>query len=135
MPYYYLLQVGKEKVIENPKAYCNWHLPVVPSGDMDKQRVMNFFERVKVYIDNNKEKVHSFKKDDLPEVKDLKEFINEKQGQVVQIRLPDNRLAGIYPDNNKLLGKYDIEYHASTVVNMQTILTMFNANEVSLKEA
>lgn len=136
-PYQYLLQVGPHKFIEQPQAFKTWQLPVAPSKDMDpntKKRVVEFFKKIKAYVDQNREKLHKITPGDTPPIKDLREYLNEKQGQVVQVRLPDQRSIGIYPDNNKLKGEYDVEYHASTIVNMSHIMGVFNATEVTIKE-
>jgi hypothetical protein len=136
--YHYLLQVGTSKIIEEPKAFKSWHLPTVPDGEMSKEmkeRVIAFFKKVKGALDILREQKHTVTKEDVPPLKDILTFLNERQGQVVQVRLQDQRSVGIYPDNNKLLGEYDVEYHASTVVNMSKIMDIFGATEVSIKEA
>ena len=65
---------------------------------------------------------------------EISEFLNSFIGSVVEIRLPDRRLVGIYPDNQRLEGKYDVEYHASTIVNLAKIFNIFDATEVVIKE-
>jgi hypothetical protein len=135
--YHYLLQVGPNKIIEQPKAFKAWHIPVIPDKEMDKEmkeRVIEYFKKVKIAIDNMKEKSHKYTPGDMPPLKELSEFLNERQGQVIQVRLKDQRSVGIYPDNNKLMGEYDVEYHASTVVNMSKIMEIFDATELVVRE-
>ena len=70
----------------------------------------------------------------MPLTMDLQEYINSRVGEVIEITLPDRRKLGIYPDNEKLQGEFDIEYHASTAVNLVKLFNLFDASEIIIKE-
>lgn len=130
----YVLFIGKR--IDGVRAIKEWLIPLVPSKEMlqkDKIKVMNGFKSIKQTIDLEKDKL-IVRSSDLPELKDLDEFVNNYAGNIFEVRLKDKRLIGIYPDDEKLQGKYDMEYHASYILNMCKIKDIFNPVTISVKE-
>ena len=98
-----------------------------------KQNFLNQLEEIKEYMLCNKDR-DTFKRSDVPDILNLQDFLNSKKGQVIEVTLPDRRKLGIYPDGQKLKIIYDIEYHASTVVNMAKLFHLFDASEIIIKE-
>ena len=75
-----------------------------------------------------------FKKADVPPLLELADYLNSKVGQIVEVQLPDRRRVGIYPDSQRLKGEHDIEYHASTIVNIAKLFELFDGPEIIIKE-
>ena len=99
----------------------------------EKKAWLAELKEVQEYIVSNKDK-SSFKKNDVPNIPNLQDYLNSKKGEVIEVTLPDRRKLGIYPDNQKLKRIYDIEYHASTVVNIAKLFQLFDASEIVIKE-
>jgi len=97
----------------------------------DKKKIFTVFQQAAEELRDVELK---FKKDDMPTSENLKDFLNKYKGQVFELRLKDGRHVGIYPDREKLLGKYPIEYHASTAVNINKIMQIFDPEEIIVKE-
>lgn len=112
-----------------------WRLPSPDpkANDLDKKEWLNNLTNIKDYILDRKDK-DRFKKNDIPTPMQLKEYLNSKTGEVIELTLPDRRKLGIYPDNQRLLAEYDIEYHGSTVVNIAKLFSLFDASEIIIKE-
>lgn len=112
-----------------------WLLPAPdPTASVASKKVwIESLKKINEYILANQDKV-SFKKDDVPPPMMLSDYLNSKTGQVFELRLPDRRRMGIYPDGEKLKMEYDIEYHASTVVNIAKLFEIFDASEIIIKE-
>lgn len=98
-----------------------------------KQAFLNNLIDIKEYMLSNKDR-DIFKKSDVPNILNLQDYLNSKKGQVIEVTLPDRRKLGIYPDGQKLKMIYDIEYHASTVVNIAKLFHLFDASEIIIKE-
>jgi len=112
-----------------------WNLPA-PNPDASpvvKKVWVSSLRKVSDYILDTRDK-EAFKKMDVPDLLQLKDYLNSKVGQVVQLTLPDRRKLGIYPDSHRLLGEHDVEYHGSTVVNIAKLFKLFDASEIIIKE-
>ena len=110
-----------------------WELtPPDSSLSPEKKRIiLESFKEIAKELKNNEVK---FKKTDIPDEESLIDFLNKYKGQVFELRLKDGRFIGIYPDKEKLLGKYPIEYHASTIININKIMSTFSPEEIIIKE-
>ena len=105
-----------------------------PTASLEEKKVwLSILSAIKDELLTKKEP-DNFKKQDIPDILSLKDFLNSKIGQVVEISLPDRRKLGIYPDSEKLQGEFDIEYHASTAVNIAKLFKLFDASEIIVKE-
>ena len=130
----YLVTMGKDK--PEVKGTKVWDIPCLPEKDLDiptKRKIMEAFKMINKTLVFEKTKTTATA-EELPNIKNLDDFVNEYKGSVVELRLEDRRLVGIYPDNQKLLNKYDIEYHVSMVVNMLRIKNIFNPTKIQIKE-
>ena len=130
----YLLRFGED--CPEIDAGKSWKVPHYPDPTLDvklKQDIMKAFHHIRDVMLDEKDKT-TVDKNDLPVIKDLDAFVESYKGSVVELRLEDKRLIGIYPDNQRLQGKYDIEYHVSTVVNMIRIKDIFNPVKIQIKE-
>lgn len=130
----YVLMLG---AIRAPylKATKIWQT-AVPETNMtneDKMKIFGVFKEAGAFVNANRETTKIIK-GDLPKLKDLKEYINELNGRVIEITLDDNRVVGIYPDGQPMKVKYDLEYHASTVVNLAKINELFDVKRIMIKE-
>ncbi len=99
----------------------------------EKKKWLRDLQEIKDWLQDNRDRDH-IKKDDVPPMMSLKEYINSKIGQVIELTLPDRRKLGIYPDSHRLQGQFDIEYHASTVINIAKLFQLFDASEIIIKE-
>lgn len=81
---------------------------------------------------------HTLKKEilqaDIPRFADLTEFLHSFKGQVLELRLPDGRTIGIYPDGDKLEMKYIAEYHVSTILNLAKLQDVIGYTKLSVKD-
>jgi hypothetical protein len=107
--------------------------PNINASPEDKKAWLEKIKEIQNFILTNKDRDH-FKKIDMPVMYNLQDYLNSKKGQVIEVTLPDRRKLGIYPDSQKLKRIYDIEYHASTVVNISKLFQLFDASEVIIKE-
>ena len=90
-----------------------WKFKKPPSKDMtvdEKKEVFEDFKKIIDFVRSNKLKPEILNTD-IPRFADLSEFLNGFKGQVMEFKLQDGRIIGIYPDGDKLLGKYSGEYH------------------------
>lgn len=99
----------------------------------EKKQWLEKLKKIQDWILSNQDK-DNFKKADVPNIMQLKTYLNSKIGQVIEVVLPDRRKLGIYPDAEKMQGEYDIEYHASTVLNIAKLFNLFGASEIIIKE-
>jgi len=133
---YYVLEVG-ETGLKPASYFAKIKGQVIsPTLSMTPENKRTFFDQLKENVDRYRMMAENdtVKKGDLPPLKTLKEMLNEMYGQVVEVRLPDRRKVGIYPDSEKKKGLYDLEYHASYVYNMALISELFGANELIIKD-
>ena len=117
------------------KANKLWQT-LVPTSDMeqrDKVIIFKEFQKAGLWADAHRENKVA-RKGDVPPLKTLKEFLNKMNGEVVEIVLEDKRLLGIYPDGEPLKMRYDIEYHASSIVNLSRLQEIFNPSKILIKE-
>jgi hypothetical protein len=98
-----------------------------------KKEWLGHLEKIKDYMLDLRDRDH-IKKADIPTVQSLQEYLNSKTGQVIELTLPDRRKLGVYPDGHRLQSEFDIEYHASTVVNLAKLFQLFDASEIIIKE-
>lgn len=130
----YLVKMGED--CPEIKSGTSWKIPHLPSKDLDRQtkeKIMKAFAHIREQMLVLKDRT-TIGSEELPEIKDLDEFVNQYKGSVIELRLADKRLIGIYPDDQRLLGKYDIEYHVSTLVNMIRIKEIFSPVKIQIKE-
>lgn len=130
-----VLYIGEPTNVSIPTSK-NWSFGHYPSADLAldvKQQFVNILKEIKEYMELNNDP-DTIKKNDIPTVQSLKDFLNSLTGRVVEIRLPDRRKLGIYPDHTKLECKYDLEFHASTIVNLSKLFHLFDASEIVVKE-
>jgi len=117
-------------------CYRHWKIDKVLSATMErheKEKVMEVFKSASLYLKQNAD-VNSVKKKDLPPVTDIEEWIRKQCPGELNIKLADNRLMGVFPDDVVLPRKYDIEIHISNLVNLSRLMRLFNANEIVIKE-
>ena len=130
----YVLMMG---AIRAPGLKANqiWQtaIPEVSMNNDDKMKIFNTFKQAAVHVNANREKTVTVK-GDIPPIKSLEEYFKDLNGRVVEILLDDNRLMGVYPDGQPLKMKYDIEYHASSVVNLARINSLFDVKKIIIKE-
>jgi len=107
--------------------------PLPTASDSEKKKWLSSIELIKDWMLDHRDR-DRFKKTDVPDLMSLEQFLNSKVGQVMELTLPDRRKLGIYPDSQRLLGEFDIEYHASTVVNIAKLFKLFDASEIIIKE-
>jgi hypothetical protein len=130
----YVLMLG---AIRAPylKATKIWQTDI-PETNMSndvKMKIFGVFKEAATFVNANREST-KIVKGDLPKLKDLKEYLNELNGRVVELTLDDNRIIGIYPDGQPMRVKYDLEYHASTIVNLARINELFDVKRIMIKE-
>ena len=99
----------------------------------DKKEIMSTFKQAVEFVVNNKLK-KEIKAEDVPRLADLKQFLDNYKGNVIEIKMPNGRFLGIYPDNDKLQGEYDLEYHASVVLNLARLQDVFGFTKLIIKE-
>jgi len=121
---------------EDYNASKIWRLKKPPSKDMtvdEKKAVFATIKEIVEFVRNN-----TLKKEilnvDIPRFADLQEFLSGFKGQVMELKLQDGRVIGIYPDGDKLSGKYSGEYHVSTVLNLSKLLDIFGYIKLSVKD-
>lgn len=130
----YVLMLGAIRA-PHMKATKIWQT-AVPESTMttqDKMAIFNVFKEAARFVNANRESTKIIK-GDLPKLKDLKEYLNDLNGRVVELTLDDNRMVGIYPDGQPMKVKYDLEYHASTIVNLARINELFDVKRIMIKE-
>jgi len=112
-----------------------WVLPVPnPLASLVEKKVwIESLKSINEWILTNRD-INVFKKLDAPAPMQLEEYLNSLTGRVVALILPDRRKLGIYPDGQRLENAYDIEYHASTIVNIAKLFSLFDASEIVIKE-
>lgn len=99
----------------------------------EKKKVIEVFKEAVAYDQN-----HSIKKEvlqnDIPRFADLEQFLLSFKGQVMELKLQDGRLIGIYPDKDKLQMKYSNEYHVSTIINLAKLQDVLGYTKLSIKD-
>ena len=113
-----------------------WHINILPESEMSRENKIRFLDKIKEIkseYQGQKDNVRSLSLADIPGILTLEEFINEKVGEVIEIKF-QGKLLGIYPDSVKLQGMYDDEYHASTIVNLARIKEIFGDCNITIKE-
>jgi hypothetical protein len=102
------------------------------SVDEKKKIFLVFKESIQYAID------HTLKKEilqaDIPRFADLSEFLHSFKGQVMELKLSDGRIIGIYPDEDKLAQKYVAEYHVSTILNLAKLQDVIGYIKLSVKD-
>lgn len=121
----------------NPKmTYRHFWQTDPPESEMsrdDKMRIFEVFKTIGEHLSINAEKTE-INTDDIPELTQLADYLNGHVGQVYEIMLDDGRILGIYPDGEKLQRKYEVEFHASTVVNVSKLKEIFDVRKITIKE-
>lgn len=99
----------------------------------EKKKIFEVFKEAVQY-----DRDHSLRKEilqsDIPRFADLKEFLHSFKGQVMELKLADGRLIGIYPDEDKLQMKYTNEYHVSTILNLAKLQDVLGYTKLSVKD-
>lgn len=131
----YIVQMGE--IPNNITFICNkkW-VTMLPDSNLPVEDKKLIFATLKEAVEYSRQ--HSLKKEilatDIPRFADLKDFLNSFKGQVMEIRLQDGRIIGIYPDEEKLPMVYSSEYHVSTVLNLAKLQDVFNYTKLSVKD-
>lgn len=99
----------------------------------DKKKIFNVFVEVQKYLLANKDP-GTVSGDDIPRLKDLEEFLKEFKGQVLEMKMPDGRLMGVYPDGERLQMKYSVEHHVSTILNLARLKDIFDIKRIVIKD-
>lgn len=118
-------------------TYKEWTIPFQITKELSvelKQKVMQAFKVIKKVIDDEAMQKQVITSNEIPQIKNFETFINEFKGCYFSVKLPDKRSIGIYPDNERLQGQNDIEYHVSTVLNLIKINELFKPTQISLKQ-
>lgn len=108
--------------------------PPDPSLSADeKKKIFQVFKDIQIYLLANKEP-SNIDADNIPRLKDLEEFLKDFKGQMIELRLSDGRMIGIYPDGERLQMKYPVEHHVSTIINLARIKEIFDIKRVMIKD-
>ena len=99
----------------------------------EKKKVFEIFKQAMEY-DRNFSLKKEILKNDIPRFADLEEFLQSFKGQVMELKLPDGRLIGIYPDQDKFQMKYTNEYHVSTILNLSKLQDIIGYTKLSVKD-
>lgn len=133
-PFTYVLIVGSYNG-EKPKAKAVWQTEA-PDPELDKEAKLKIFEdfkKIQKYLLTKKEP-ERVDETEIPRLKDFEEFLQSHTGQVIEIKLSDGRLMGIYPDNERLQMKYPVENHASTILNLARLKNLFDVKQIIIKD-
>lgn len=131
----YVIELGQ--LPNNLKYICSkkWNtlLPESTLPVEDKKLIFGILREAVEYA-----RTHAIKKEilqaDIPRFADLKDFLHSFKGQVLELRLQDGRIIGIYPDEDKLQMTYSSEYHVSTILNLARLQDIFNYTKLSVKD-
>lgn len=132
----YVGELPKERLIKLKEiSQQAWNLSAPdPAGTKEaKSAWLKSLESIKDYMLDKKDADHFKRADALPP-KQLQDYLNSKTGQAIEVVLPDRRKVGIYPDNERLRRTWDLEFHASTIVNITKLFSLFDASEIIIKE-
>jgi hypothetical protein len=99
----------------------------------EKKKIVEIFKQAAEY-DRNYSLKKEILKNDIPRFADLEEFLQSFKGQVMELKLPDGRLIGIYPDQDKFQMKYVNEYHVSTILNLAKLQDVIGYTKISIKD-
>jgi len=116
-------------------AWQIWHTKI-PDSNLDpasKMQIFKEFKKVAAWLRSN-QTTDTAKNEDIPKLKTLNEFFDSLNHEIVEIILDDGRLLGIYPDDEPLKMKYDLEYHASIILNLSRIAELIPLKKISIKE-
>lgn len=126
-----LLEPFDIKIIANKIFKCG--APEKSLTIEEKKKILEIFKQATEY-----DRDHSLRKEvlknDIPRFADLEEFLKSFKGQVVELKLPDGRLIGIYPDEDKFQMKYTNEYHVSTILNLAKLQDVIGYIKLSIKD-
>jgi hypothetical protein len=130
----YVLILGEYKG-ERPKAKKVWQLPT-PDPELsreEKEKIFKSFMGIQKFLLTQNQPTE-VKGQDIPRLKDLEEFLKEFRGQVMELKLPNGSIVGVYPDNERLEMKYPVENHASTLLNLARIKDIFDVTRVTVRD-
>lgn len=99
----------------------------------DKKKIFEIFKKA-MEFDRDFSLKKEILKNDIPRFADLEEFLRSFKGQVMELKLPDGRLIGIYPDEDKFQMKYVNEYHVSTILNLAKLQDVIGYTKLSVKD-
>ena len=131
----YVVQLGD--MPNNITFICNkkW-ATMLPDSSLPVEDKKVIFAVLKEAVEYARQ--HSLRKEilagDLPRFADLKQFLESFKGQVMELKLQDGRIIGIYPDEDKLPMVYSSEYHVSTILNLAKLQDVFNYTKLSVKD-
>lgn len=120
---------------DRPDAKKVWQLPA-PDADLsrqDKEKIFKSFLGIQKFLLTQNQPAE-VKGEDIPRLKDLEEFLKEFKGQIMELKLPNGSIIGIYPDSERLEMKYPVENHASTLLNLARIKDIFDVTKVTMKD-
>lgn len=130
----YVLILGDYKG-SRPNAKKVWQLPA-PDTELsreEKDKIFKSFVGIQKFLLTQNQPTE-VKGQDIPRLKDLEEFLKEFKGQVMELKLPNGSVIGVYPDNERLEMKYPVENHASTLLNLSRIKEIFDVTRVTVKD-
>lgn len=130
----YVIRLGSAKQIKiNAGRMWDTEAPSAEMSKEDKIKVFGVFKEAVESVRNT-----SLKKEilntDIPRFADLEEFLHSFKGQVLEFKLQDGRIIGIYPDQDKLQGKYSSEFHISTILNLARLQDILGYTKISVKD-
>jgi hypothetical protein len=99
----------------------------------EKKKIFEIFKHAMEY-DRDYSLKKEILKNDIPRFADLEEFLHSFKGQVMELKLQDGRLIGIYPDQDKFQMKYVNEYHVSTILNLAKLQDIIGYTKLSIKD-
>jgi hypothetical protein len=109
---------------------------LAPDSSLAVEKKKEVFNVLKEAVQYSRD--HSIKKEilqaDIPRFADLSEFLHSFKGQVLELKLSDGRIIGIYPDEDKLEQKYVAEYHVSTILNLAKLQDVIGYTKLSVKD-
>ena len=123
--------------LENVKLIANKTFKTLaPDSSLsvdDKKKVFATFKEAVQYARDHTLTKEILQKD-IPRFADLSEFLRSFSGQVLELKLPDGRIIGIYPDTDRLEQKYSAEYHVSTILNLAKLQDVIGYTKLSVKD-
>jgi hypothetical protein len=115
------------------KVLIQTRAPDPALSNVDKMKIFNRFKEIQERILIEQEPATT-ETTDIPRLKDLETYLQEFKGQVLEIKLQDGRVMGIYPDSERLAMKYSVEKHVSSILNLARIKDLFDIRKISVKD-
>ena len=134
-PFSFLMVLGSPRfnIVGTPNKIWQAALPDQSMTETEKKAIIGTFKEAKAYL-SVVDEPKVFTDGEIPPLKDFAGFFKNLNAEIVEVTLPDGRKLGIYPDNMQLRRKFDVEYKASTIINMSKIKDLFGVKEIIIKE-